>query len=129
MITSFPDSSQYYRGGFILNSTLTDAPLDVSSQAIKECGEVSDTIAEAMAQNVREKFSTDFGLSITGICRVTKQPKQKADILYIGIADANGTRSWQQQFVANRTNSRERAAVAALFRMRERLLELKIIKQ
>ena len=35
----------------------------------------------------------------------------------------SGTRSWQQQFMLNRADSKERAAVAALFRLRERLIE------
>ena len=75
---------------------------------------VTGEIAEAMAASIKEKFSTDFGLSVTGIFH-ERGPTNQTDIAYIGIADANGTKSWQQQFMLNRADSRERAAIAASF--------------
>jgi nicotinamide-nucleotide amidase len=83
-------------------------------------------MAEAMAASIKEKFSTDIGLSITGIFHDRGQSSQ-TDIAYIGIADGNGTKSWQQQFMLNRADSRERAAIAALFRLRERLIEMNLM--
>jgi nicotinamide-nucleotide amidase len=126
IITDSLINSQFYRGGLITNSDLMKIACGIPADLIQEKGPVSSEVAEAMAVSIKEKFSTDFGLSITGISHKSGSSNQ-SDIVFIGIADASGTKSWQQQFMSNRTDSRERAAVAALFRMRERLKELKII--
>jgi nicotinamide-nucleotide amidase len=126
LITDSPLSSQYYRGGLIVNSELTEIGLEIPANVIQVKGTVSKAAAETMAVSIKEQFSTDFGLSITGITKDIKSTNQ-SDIAYIGIADAEGTQSWQQQFMPDRADSRERAAVAALFRLRERLIATKIL--
>ena len=127
LITDATLSSQYYRGGLIFNSELTEIGLEIPANVIRRKGPVSKEAAEAMAVSIKEQFSTDFGLSITGIIKDIKSTNQ-ADIAYIGIADALGTQSWQQQFMPDRADSRERAAVAALFRLRERLIATKLLE-
>jgi nicotinamide-nucleotide amidase len=126
MITDSVLSSQFYRGGLITDSDLTKIGWGIPADIIQENGAVSSEAAEAMAVSIKEKFSTDFGLSITGISH-NSGPSVQSDIVYIGIADANGTKSWQQQFMWHRADSYERAAVAALFRLRERLIAMKIL--
>ena len=126
IITDSILSSQFYRGGIIANSNLTEIGLGIPAVLIEENRGVSSEAAEAMALSIKEKFSTDFGLSITGVYR-NREPANQSDIVYIGIADTGGTKSWQQQFMLNRADSRERAAVAALFRLRERLIETNIL--
>jgi nicotinamide-nucleotide amidase len=126
IITESTLSSQFYRGGIIANSDLTQIGLGIPAVLIEDNGGVSVQAAEAMAVSIKEKFSTDFGLSITGVYQ-NREPANQSDIVYIGIADANGTKSWRQQFMLNRTDSRERAAVAALFCLRKRLIETKIL--
>jgi len=115
IITGSPLSSQFYRGGIIVNSALSQKVTDVSGE-----------VAEAMAKSVKEQFSVDVGLSITGIGN-NRGPVNQTDVCYIGIADALGTGSWPQHFMINRADSCERAAVGALFRLRERLIENKLI--
>jgi nicotinamide-nucleotide amidase len=115
IITGSPLSSQFYRGGIILNSALSQKDTVTSGE-----------VAEAMAKSVKEQFSADFGLSITGIAN-NRGPVNQTDVIYIGIADAAGTGSWSQHFMINRADSYERAAVGALFRLRERLIETKLL--
>jgi nicotinamide-nucleotide amidase len=126
IITESTLSSQFYRGGIIANSDLTQIGLGIPAVLIEDNGGVSVQVAESMAVSIKEKFSTDFGLSITGVYQ-NREPANQSDIVYIGIADANGTKSWRQQFMLNRADSRERAAVAALFCLRKRLIETKIL--
>ena len=126
IITDSPGSSQFYRGGILINSDFPLIGLGIPTDMIQKNGAVTGEIAEAMALLIKEKFSTDFGLSITGILH-DRGPLNQSDMVYIGIADANGTKSWQQQFMLNHADSRERASVAALFRLRERLIEKKLI--
>jgi nicotinamide-nucleotide amidase len=114
-------SPQFYRGGIIVNSDLSAIPL-----GIPVTDTVTGPLAEAMAKSVKEQFNADFGLSITGI-ENNRGPGNQSDVVYIGIADAAGTQSWPQHFMINRADSCERAAVGALFRLRERLIENKLI--
>ena len=124
IITDSTLSSQFYRGGMIANSDLTQIGLGISANIIQK-GAVSGEVAEAMAISIKQKLSTDFGLSITGIYQ-NHEPSNQSDVVYIGVADAYSTKSWQQQFMMNRADSRERAAVAALFCLRKRIIETNI---
>ena len=126
IITGSPLSSEFYRGGIIVNSDTSQIGLDIAPALIETKDAVSAEIAEAMAKSVKEQLSADFGLSITGIAN-NRGPSNQSDIVYVGIADAFGTRSWPQYFMINRADSCERATVGALFRLRERLIENKII--
>ena len=126
IITGSPLSSEFYRGGIIVNSDTSQIGLDIAPALIETKDAVSAEVAEAMAKSVKEQLSADFGLSVTGIAN-NRGPSNQSDIVYVGIADAFGTRSWPQYFMINRADSCERAAVGALFRLRERLIENKII--
>jgi nicotinamide-nucleotide amidase len=114
-------NAQFYRGGIIVNSNLSDAGLEAPVTDT-----VTGTAAEAMAKSVKDRFSADIGLSVTGVdCQ--RGPSNQSDVVYIGVADASGTKSWPQHFMINRSDSVERAAVSALFRLRERLIENKLM--
>ena len=126
IITGSPLSSEFYRGGIIVNSDTSQIGLDIAPALIETKDAVSAEVAEAMAKSVKEQLSADFGLSVTGIAN-NRGSSNQSDIVYVGIADAFGTRSWPQYFMINRADSCERAAVGALFRLRERLIENKII--
>jgi nicotinamide-nucleotide amidase len=121
IISSNSLSPDFYRGGIILNSDLSATRL-----GIPLTDAVTGSVAEAMARSIKDQFSADIGLSITGI-ENSRSPANQSDIVYVGVADAFGTKSWSQHFMINRTDSCERAAVGALFRLRERLIENKLI--
>jgi nicotinamide-nucleotide amidase len=124
IISAHELSPRFYRGGIILNPGLPPKNTGVSESLFAPKDVASAAVAEAMAKSVKEKFNADFGLSITGI-ENSRGPAQQSDNVYIGIADAAGTISWPQHFMINRADSCERAAVGALFRLRERLIENK----
>ena len=114
-------SLRFYRGGIIVKSDLADIGL-----GFPVTDPVSGPVAEAMAQAIKDRFSADIGLSITGVdCQ--RVPSNQSDVVYVGVADAFGTKSWTQQFMINRSDSVERAAVSALFHLRERLIENKLM--
>jgi nicotinamide-nucleotide amidase len=126
IITDSALSSQFYRGGIIANASMTEIGLGIPAAIIERDKGVSSKVAEAMALSIKEKFSADFGLSITGVYQ-NRETSHHSDVVYVGIADAGGTKSWQQQFMINRADSHERAAIAALFRLREKLIENKYL--
>ncbi len=126
MISSSPGSPEYYRGGLIACSDEMKATWGVPPQLIKEHGAISAEVAEAMAEAARERLSADFGLSTTGVVQPGNPEGTPPGLTYIGIADAQGKRSWQQNFARFRDEAGHREAIAALFRLRERLIELKL---
>jgi nicotinamide-nucleotide amidase len=122
-ITSNVESRNYYHGGLIATNTHAKISWGVSAEIINKYSAVSAEVAEAMAVAVRTNLATDIGVSVTGITGAeSKQP----GLVFISVADSHGTKTWQQQYQVGRADTRERAAIAALFRLRERLIELKL---
>ena len=117
-------SSSCFRGGLIASSTDTKVAWGVPTGIIEQYGAISAEVAEAMAVAARERLSADFGLSTTGIAGVDSPEGKPPGLAFVGIADAQGTRTWQQNYPPSRADARDRGAVAALFRLRERLIEL-----
>jgi len=98
----------------------------VPPQLIEEHGAISAEVAEAMAEMARNRLSADFGLSTTGVVAAGSPEGKPSGSTYIGITDSQGKRSWQQNFARFQDEAGHRGAIAALFRLRERLIELKI---
>lgn len=126
IITGASGSSEYYCGGLIACSDETKVAWGVPPQLIKEYGAISAEVAETTAAVARERLSADFGLSTTGIVRLDSSEGKPPGLTYIGLADSQGKRSWQQNYARYRDDAGHREAIAALFRLRERLIELKI---
>ena len=126
MIANASRSSEFYRGGLIASSDETKITWGVPTQLIKEYGAISAEVAEAMAVAAKERLSADFGLSTTGVTAPDNLEGKPPGLTYVGLADSQGKRSWQQNFARFRDEAGQREAIAALFRLRERLIELKI---
>jgi nicotinamide-nucleotide amidase len=128
IISSARGSSKYYRGGFIARSDDIKASFGVPNHLIKKHGIISAEVAEAMAVAARERLSADFGLSTSGIVGANSPDGRPTGLTYIGIADTLGQRSWEQNYAHFRDEAGQREAIGALFRLRERLIELGIAK-
>jgi nicotinamide-nucleotide amidase len=67
-ITSAPGASQVFLGGVIAYSNeVKENILGIDGALIKEFSVVSEEVANAMADAVREKFGTTWGIATTGI--------------------------------------------------------------
>ncbi len=119
-------SSSCYRGGLIAGTIEAKAAWGVPIELIERHGEVSPEVAEAMAVSVRDRFSTSIGLSTTPIAGIGSPGRKPPGLAFIAVADAHGTQTWQQNYPPFRTDATGRGAVAALFRLRERLISLGI---
>jgi nicotinamide-nucleotide amidase len=126
MIANASGSSEYYRGGLIASSDETKITWGVPAQLIKEYGAISAEVAEAMAVAAKERLSADFGLSTTGVTGPDNPEGKPPGTTYVSLADSKGKRSWQQNYARFRDEAGHREVIAALFRLRERLIELKI---
>lgn len=72
------DASEFFKGG-ITAYTLEEKVklLKVNKQEAIRCDCVSKEIADEMALNVTELFSTDWGISVTGYATPVKESDQK----------------------------------------------------
>ena len=67
-ITDNPGSSAYFAGGVVAYSNAAKSELlGVPAAALEAHGAVSDPVARAMAEGVRERFGVDIGIATTGV--------------------------------------------------------------
>lgn len=92
-ITSVPGASNYFKGSVVGYATETKIKmLGVPEDLIQKHSVVSEEVAMAMAENVRNLLGTDFAVSTTGNAGPTKGDSD-ADVgtVYIGISTPRGT--------------------------------------
>ncbi len=125
LITDIPGSSDYFLGGVVAYSDeVKTSKLGVSAKMLKKYGAVSAPVAFFMAKNCRIRFSSDYGVGITGIAGPSGgSGKKPVGLVYIAISGAAGTRVFKNQFFGNRTEIKNRAAQTALDLLRLHLMK------
>ncbi|PSB28178.1 competence/damage-inducible protein A [Stenomitos frigidus] len=125
-LTAVPGSSSYFWGGVIsYDNAIKVRLLNVDEHDLAEQGAVSHTIAKQMAEGVRSRLGTTWGLSITGIAGPDGGTADKpVGLVYVGLAGPNGVQSFEHQFGAlrGRTWIRNLSAATALDHLRRQLL-------
>jgi len=123
-LTEVPGSSKYFIEGVVAyaNDAKTRT-LGVEPMLLLEHGAVSAPVAEAMAEGIRKKAGTDFGLSVTGIAGPGGGTEEKpVGLVYIALADEVKTEHRKLQLPGDRQLIRWRASQAALDLLRRRLI-------
>ncbi len=123
-LTEVPGSSKYFVEGVVAysNEAKTRA-LRVDPALILENGAVSAPVARAMAEGIRQRARTDFGLSITGIAGPGGGSEEKpVGLVFIALADDIQTKTRKLQIPGDRQLVRWRASQAALDMLRRRLI-------
>ncbi len=122
-LTDVPGSSKYFIEGVIAYAN--DAKirtLGVEPMLLMEHGAVSAPVAEAMAEGIRKRAETDFGLSITGIAGPDGGTDEKpVGTVFIALSDEVQTKHRQLHLPGDRHLIRWRASQAALDLLRRRL--------
>jgi len=97
-ITTHSGASNYFKGGLVAYAmdSKTDI-LKVNPQLIKSHSVVSTQVAEAMAENVKQLFNSDYGLATTGNAGPTKGDSE-AEIGTVCIAIATPEGVFSQEF-------------------------------
>jgi nicotinamide-nucleotide amidase len=97
---------------------------NVPPMMITEHGAVSPEVAKALAEGIRDETRASIGLSVTGIAGPTGGTEEKpVGLVYIGLADSNGTEVLKRQFPGDRERIRTFATQQALDLLRRRLME------
>jgi nicotinamide-nucleotide amidase len=123
-LTEVPGSSVYFMEGAITYSNEAKVRmLGVDAELIERFGAVSAEVAEAMAEGVRSRAGTDFGLSVTGIAGPDGGSTDKpVGLVYIALADDAHTEHRKLVLPGDRHLIRWRASQAALDLLRRRLI-------
>jgi nicotinamide-nucleotide amidase len=122
-LTRVPGSSNYFLGGMVcysneLKATLAGVPADL----IAEHGAVSLAVAQAMAEGVRKRTSASLGIGITGVAGPGGgTPEKPVGLVFIALADENGTQIREFRFPGDRERVRHWATQMALEVVRRRL--------
>jgi nicotinamide-nucleotide amidase len=123
-LTDVPGSSVYFMEGVVTYSN--DAKirsLGVNAELISTYGAVSAPVAEAMADGVRRRADTDFGLAVTGIAGPGGGTEEKpVGLVYIALSDDAHSEHRKIMLPGDRQLIRWRASQAALDLLRRRLI-------
>jgi len=123
-LTDVPGSSKYFIEGVVAYANEAKTrELGVEPMLLMEHGAVSAPVAEAMAEGIRRKAETDFGLSVTGIAGPGGGSEDKpVGLVYIALAAEAGTEHRKLTLPGDRQLIRWRASQAALDLLRRRLI-------
>jgi nicotinamide-nucleotide amidase len=127
-LTDGAGSSAYFVEGVVTYSNeAKERLLGVPHELLVEHGAVSEPVAHAMAEGVREDADTDYGLSITGVAGPDGGTEEKpVGLVFVGLSDASGTVAEKLDLSAwrrSREAIRERSANRAFDLLRRRILE------
>ena len=127
-LTDRGGSSAYFVEGVVTYSNeAKERLLGVPHELLVEHGAVSEPVACAMAEGVREDADTDYGLSITGVAGPDGGTKEKpVGLVFVGLSDVSGTVAEKLDLSAwrrSREAIRERSANRAFDLLRRRILE------
>jgi nicotinamide-nucleotide amidase len=123
-ITSLSGSSRYFLGGAVVYSNeLKTQFANVSKALIDKRGAVSREVAAAMAEGIRKRCLSSYGVGITGVAGPTGGTEQKpVGLVYVALAGDEGTQVVERNFPGDRTRIRTFATQQALEMIRRALL-------
>ncbi len=127
-VTEVPGSSEYFLGGVVAYANEAKAAmLGVPEALLAEHGAVSEPVARAMAEGVRDRFGADFGVATTGISGPGGGSEEKpVGLVHVALARAEGTHADHFVFPLDRTRHRLLTAQVALDWVRRALLGVEL---
>jgi nicotinamide-nucleotide amidase len=123
-LTEAPGSSAVFRGGVqVYASDLKASLAGVPEALLAEHGAVSAQTAAAMAEGVRDRLGTTYGLALTGVAGPEPQEGHPPGTLHVAVAGPDGLRSRSLRLPGDRVRVRLLAVTAALDLLRRALPE------
>ncbi|MDF2683502.1 MAG: competence/damage-inducible protein [Brevibacillus sp.] len=87
LITSVPGSSSAFRGGIVCyTNEVKNQVLGVPEEVLNTDGAVSEKTAQLLAEQVREKLGSTYGISVTGVAGPDSSEGKPVGLVYVGIA-------------------------------------------
>lgn len=115
-ITNVAGSSGYFLGGVVSYSNQAKVDLiDVREESLNTQGAVSEAVAREMAEGVRERFQSDFGVSVTGIAGPGGGSAEKpVGLVFMAVSEPRGTHVARHVFSGDRESIKQQTAEQAL---------------
>ena len=114
-------AGRYFMEGAILYDNAAKVRVcGVSEADLATHGAVSETVACAMAEGMRQAAGTTWGLSLTGITS-GGNPKKPAGTLHVALAGPGGVVHWHMQHRGDRARIIQRSVTMALIRTLQRV--------
>ena len=123
-LASLPGASRYLAGGVVSYSNESKVSLlGVPAGEIEEFGAVSEEVALAMADGVRERFGTDIGIGITGVAGPGGGSPEKpvGFVCFRVVGGKLGSIGATPTIPGGRNDIRDRSALVALHLLRSLL--------
>lgn len=122
-ICQVPGASDYFHGGIVsYTDEVKHCELGVPRDLLDRFGAVSDPVARAMAEGIRERFGTDLGVATTGFAGPGGgTPDNPVGTAYVALAHADGTDVTRYGWLGTRQEVMSRTAKLALNMVRLRL--------
>jgi nicotinamide-nucleotide amidase len=122
-ITEVPGSSNWFLGGFqVYGKAMKTRLLGLDDKIVEAHGVVSEVVARAMAESVRDRTGATYGLSITGEAGPeSATPGVAPGTVWIGLATPAGVEAKLFRWAGDRGRVRAFAVQAALNLLRLRL--------
>ena len=123
-LTSVSGSSRSFVGGAVVYSNRLKTELaGVNPQLIAKHGAVSQEVALALAEGIRERCGSTVGLGITGVAGPTGGTEEKpVGLVFAAVSDADGTECVEKRFPGDRAGIRFNASQQGLDLVRRRLM-------
>jgi nicotinamide-nucleotide amidase len=129
-LTELQGSSKFFMEGAVTYSN--DAKvrtLNVRQETLDKFGAVSSETAEEMARGMRERATTDYAISVTGVAGPDGGSEDKpVGTVWFGLADRDGVKTVKVVFPGDRYLIRWRSSQAGLDLLRRRLLKRQNLK-
>jgi nicotinamide-nucleotide amidase len=123
-LTSIGGSSRYFVGGAVVYSNdLKTSFADVPAEMIQQHGAVSREVAIALAEGIRKRCNTTFGIGITGVAGPTGgTPEKPVGLVFHALASETKTEVVEKNFMGDRKRIRWYATQQALDMVRRKLM-------
>ena len=123
-LTSISGSSRYFLGGATVYSNALKTELaGVPSEMIERQGAVSREVAAALAEGIRYRCESTFGIGITGVAGPGGgSPEKPVGLVFHAVASDSGTEVVQRNFPGDRKRIRRFASTMALDLLRKQLM-------
>jgi len=126
-LTGVAGSSRYFLGGAVVYAdALKTIFADVPAALVEREGPVSEPVARLLAEGIRHRTGASIGIAITGIAGpgtgTGADAAKPIGLVYIGLADADGTQVKTLNLMGDRERIRFWATQHALEMIRRHLL-------
>ena len=123
-ITNVSGSSRYFLGGAVVYSNeLKTEFAGVPADMIERHGAVSREVAAALAEGIRYRCDSTFGIGVTGVAGPAGgTPEKPVGLVFHAVASDRGTEVVQRNFPGDRKRIRWFASTMALDMLRRKLM-------